>query len=238
MHAVLEGVTKSLSLMSCWFETSFHNKRFYLNRQVQKIDKMLLRIKPPHEVQRTPTPISTTLKHWKASEYRAWILFYTLPILTHFLPSDYVHHLALLVTTMHIFLSTEITAEQASEADRMLHLCCELIPTLYMKELCTYNMHNLLHMTECVRRFGPLWCYSSFGFENFNWFLKKHCHGTRNVLPQMIDSLSAHQSLPFIQSELKTTENEKTSFSRQSQLTEVHIVYWTSWSCEGKETYN
>lgn len=44
-----------------------------------------------------------------------------------------------------------------------------------------------------VRRCGPLWSVSCFGFESMNGHLKKHCHGTRNVLPQLIQNVRFHQ---------------------------------------------
>lgn len=38
MHAVLEGVTKSL--FSCWFDSKNRGKRFYLGRQIAEIDRV------------------------------------------------------------------------------------------------------------------------------------------------------------------------------------------------------
>ncbi len=52
MHAVLEGVTKSL--FNSWFDTKYHQSRFYLGRKKKEIDKALLRIKPSYEFRRTP----------------------------------------------------------------------------------------------------------------------------------------------------------------------------------------
>lgn len=51
MHAVLEGVTKSL--LTYWFDSKYHGKPFYLGRQVKEVDKFLLRIKPPHEFRKS-----------------------------------------------------------------------------------------------------------------------------------------------------------------------------------------
>ena len=45
MHAVLEGVAKTLT--TSWFNGKYHGLRFYLKHQMEDIDKMLLRIKPP-----------------------------------------------------------------------------------------------------------------------------------------------------------------------------------------------
>ena len=208
MHAVLEGVTKSL--MAHWFDTKYHHLRFYLHRQLKEIDKMLLRIKPPYDVPRVPQSIASSLKYWKASEYCSWLLFYSLPILKYYLPPDYVYHLALLVSAMHILLSAEISSDHLSKANQMLHIFYQLIPSLYRKELCTINVHSLIHLTSCVQRWGPLWSYSCFGFENMNGFLKKHCHGTRNVIPQMVRALHTRQSLPSLKRRLDKNETNKT----------------------------
>ena len=59
MHAVLEGVAKTM-LCKLWFDTKYHTMRFYLGREVNTIDKML---KPPHEFQRSPRPISMSIKY-------------------------------------------------------------------------------------------------------------------------------------------------------------------------------
>ncbi len=76
--------------------------------------------------------------------------------------------------------------------------------------MCSLNFHSLIHMCEFVRRWGPLWCYSTFGFENFNGFLKRHCHGTRNVLPQLIQSVRMRQALPLLKDRLDKNENSQT----------------------------
>lgn len=107
MHAVLEGVTKAL--LNCWFDSKNHGRNFYLRTQVEEINRCLLRIKPPHDFRRTPRSILTS-KYWKASEYRAWLLFYCLPVLSNFLPTDYLYHLSLLVCSIHILLGTSLTA--------------------------------------------------------------------------------------------------------------------------------
>lgn len=140
MHAVLEGMTKSL--FKYWFDSKYHGKPFYLGRQVKEIDKYLLRVKPPHEFRRTPRSVRSS-KYWKASEFRAWLLFYSLPIISNFLPPDYVKHLSLLVTPMHILLSTSITSSQLEMANLMLVRFYELLPDLYDVNMCTSNAHSL-----------------------------------------------------------------------------------------------
>ncbi len=71
----------------------------------------------------------------------------------------------------------------------------ENILSLYPAEICTMNVHSLVHLSQSVKNFGPLWAYSSFGFESMNGHLKKHFHGSRFVLPQLIRNLEFHQSM-------------------------------------------
>lgn len=193
MHAVLEGVTKQLTSM--WFNSKYHKHSFYLGNRVKEVDDFLLQIKPPSsQVRRSPRPIRTSLKFWKAGEYRSWLL---LPILQHFLPSEYVHHWSLLVFAIHTLLGDEIPGELLLIASEALQSFCQLVPELYGLQSCTANMHSLLHLTDCVNDWGPLWTYSLFGFENMNGHVRKTFHGTRQILDQLVFSIKAEQSLFF-----------------------------------------
>ena len=55
-----------------------------------------------------------------ASEYRAWILFYALPVLEGILPDVHLQHLALLVTSLHLLLGQNITTQQLTLCEHML----------------------------------------------------------------------------------------------------------------------
>ena len=193
MHAVLEGVTSTM-LQKYWLCGKYKNHRFYLHQEVKNIDKLLLSIKPPHEFRRSPRSLEKTLKYWKASELRAWLLFYSIPVLFKFLHVDYLHHLNLLVKSVHILLSSLISSTSLLAAEKMLNVFYETIVQLYPQEICTMNVHSLIHLVQTVKNFGPLWAYSSFGFESMNGHFKKHCHGSRNVLPQLVRNLRFHQS--------------------------------------------
>lgn len=194
MHAVLEGVAKMM-LQKFWFNGKYKDHRFYLSKEIRQIDEVLLSIKPPHEFRRTPRSIEKTLKYWKASELRSWLLYYCIPILFEFFHVDYLHHLNLLVKAMHILLCSQMSSVDISNAEKMLKIFYEKAINLYPNEFCTMNVHSLIHLTETVKNFVPLWSYSCFGFESMNGHLKRHCHGTRNVLPQLVHNLRFHQSL-------------------------------------------
>ncbi len=181
-------------LVKFWLNGKYKDYRFYLAKEVKQIDKILLRIRPPHEFRRTPRSVEKTVKYWKASELRAWLLFYCIPVLFELLPIDYLHHLNLLVKAIHILLGTQISSSDLSAAAAMLNIFYNKAPDLYPEEFCSMNVHSLIHLAKTASRFGPLWAYSCFGFENMNGHLKKHTHGTTNVLPQLVRNLRFHQT--------------------------------------------
>lgn len=207
MHAILEGVVKKL--IEFWTDTKRHSKRYCLSRNIDEINKRLKRIKPPHEFRRTPRPI-TPNSYWKASEFRAWLLYYSIPVLSDLLPSDYVYQLSLLVAAMHLLLSDCVLVSEIQTADELLYLFYTLTPKLYPLTMCSPNMHTLVRMCKFVHAWGPLWCYSTFRFENLNEDLRRHCHGTRNVLPQLVHTIYMRQMLPAMSNRLMESENPAT----------------------------
>ena len=56
-------------------------------------------------------------------------------------------------------------------------------------------MHILIHLSECVQNWGPLWAYSCFGYESMNGHLRTNCHGARYVLPQLVHNIRLRQIL-------------------------------------------
>lgn len=207
IHAILEGVADTL--LTYWLASKYHSRRFYLGTRVSNIDRNLLCIKPPPEFRRSPRSISTH-SYWKASEFRAWLLYYCLPVLHDILPSDYVHHLALLVSAMHILLGDCVTKSSLDTGKSLLQNFYSLLPNLYPEIMCTINFHYLIHLVQFVERWGPLWSDSTFGFENMNGRLRSHCHGTRNVLPQLVRTIRMRQALPGQTSKLAESETSDT----------------------------
>lgn len=174
MHAVLEGITKAL--MTYWFEPPYSGKSFSLSCHLKEIDRKLISVKPPHEFRRSPRPISTGRKFWKASEYRAWLLFYSLPIAGPYLPAEYAHHYSLLVYALHILLGSNISPHDLNVANKLLFCFYQHMPELYGDTSCLINVHNLIHLVPLVKQWGPLWVYSCFGYENMNGHLKEMEH--------------------------------------------------------------
>ena len=67
-------------------------------------------------------------------------LFYAFPV---FLASDYSHHLALLVSALHILLSESIQLSNLNIAHRMLSTFYPEAGNLYSLSINTANLHSL-----------------------------------------------------------------------------------------------
>ena len=115
MHCVL-GVMKKL--LTAWVESKALG--CYTGRHLMQIDEQLLKQQPPHDFSRVPRSIKKHRNYWKASEFRNFLLYSSLPLLLDALPPLYFHHFALLVCSMHILLQSELNASLIRAAQTML----------------------------------------------------------------------------------------------------------------------
>lgn len=194
MHGVLLGICKKL--LGMWFNATSAGKPYFIGSKIREVDKLLKSIKPPYLINRLPRKLSNTLHHWKASELRSWLLFYSLPCLRDILPDVYLKHFSLLVEATYLLLGEGISSEDLQRADLLLTMFVKSAEGLYGKAFMGLNVHNLLHLVGCVKKWGPLWAWSCFCFESFNGEIKKGIHGTGNVCRGIFWSI--HAENPFI----------------------------------------
>ena len=195
MHSVLLGVVKMLLIL--WTDRSHNSEPWFLGpEKIKVLDKRFLSIKPPYKITRTPRSIIGNMAHLKASELRAFLLFYGLPCLWGLLPEEYFQHFLLLVDAVFVLLQDSISPEQLSKSARMLKHFCLRVESLYGKRYETFNVHCLLHLVPCVENLGPLWASSCFCYEDYNGDLRKLFHGTQNVEFQITFAVCFQQKIP------------------------------------------
>lgn len=146
MHCVLLGVTKLL--LSLWLEPSRSRGTFHcLNGSVNILNNRLKLVRVPSLIHRKPRGLND-LKHWKgeaiiiicnirlfifmfivtawcpASEYRSWLLYYSIPVLEGVLNKDYFEHYILLSESIWLLLQSSVSFIDIDRAERMLqHFC-------------------------------------------------------------------------------------------------------------------
>ncbi|CAB4006609.1 Hypothetical predicted protein [Paramuricea clavata] len=183
---------------------------FYLGSKIEDISKELLSITPTCEITRTPRSLED-IKDWKASEKRAFLLFYAVPLLRNRLPPDHLVFLMYLCGGLFRLLKKSISREDLQEAHTYLKLFVAQAPVLYGKQFQTFNVHQLLHLSEVVEDLDPLWSNSCFPFEDYNGDLRDLFHGTQNVDGQIVTAVSIIQKLPEI-ARSTTTSPSVTAF--------------------------
>ena len=194
MHGCLLGVTRQM--LSLWLNTEHKNDKFYIGNHIAVLNRRLLSIQPPNEISRCPRSF-TDRKHWKASEYRSFLFYYSLPVLFGVLPLEYFHHFALFAIAVRLFASESISPSELTKGTLYLDLFCKKFGEYYSEQYIGINLHSLLHLSSTVEELGPLWAYSCFAFEGFNGILLKNVHGTQGIALQCMRTYNMTQAFPF-----------------------------------------
>ena len=196
MHNTLLGVVKML--MKLWFLKNYKKCPWYVGNQIKQIDQELKSLKLPNLISRVPRSIEKDFGQWKASEFRSFFLMYSIPLAKSFLPAEYFDHYVLLVQAVAILLKEVISQGDLEESTYLLKKFCLQIERLYGERYYTYNVHNLLHLTNAVENLGPLWCQSAFWYEDYNSDFKYLFHGTQSVSMQIVTNTIIQHKIPEI----------------------------------------
>lgn len=200
MHSVLLGVVIQHTNILL---TSF-GKEYYIGNpnQLEAINDNLLTFKPPTCVTRSPQDINER-ELWKASEWRSWLIFYSVICIKEILPRKYLNHLALFAEAFNILLSEKMTYDEVRTAGTLLIQYVTLYQEYFGKDPMTYNIHLILHMERSVLNLGPLRCQNTFNFENENHFVLKMKKSTSQIGLQIARRYLFQKSLPSLQKKMK-----------------------------------
>ncbi|XP_062511672.1 uncharacterized protein LOC134187542 isoform X2 [Corticium candelabrum] len=217
MHCVLLGVTKML--LNLWFNSRNKTNPYYIGHHTGLIDERLSSIFPPTEISRKPGLISK-MSDWKASQYRAFLLYYMVPVLADVLDQQYWIHAFCLASALHSLLSSSITADDLLVIDQSLNQFVTDMKLHYGLEYCSMNVHLLTHLVDHVKLFGPLWTHSCFEFESANLRLRNLVHGKRYPDQQIVNGWHREHCAFNISQESKEVQALHESLSHSSVRSE------------------
>lgn len=221
MHAILLGVTRNL--ISFWIDTSFNKKPFYITKSKRRLlNKRLLRIKTPTYLSRPPRSLDQ-LKNFKSSEFRS-LLLYFLPIcLERLMPSKYIEHFRLLSSSIYILLKPIISIEELEETEKTLKRFVNNYQDYYGEVSMTMNVHQILHLVDCVRNFGPLWTFSMFPFESYNGLLKSFIVAPTDILHQIATRYIGYKTINLEKKREKCFPAVEVKYETEIEL-EAHYI--------------
>ena len=187
MHCVLEGVVKCM--LDKW--TTSAGKPYYLT--IKQIDTSLTAQHPPHDFTRAPRSILKHRKFWKASKFRIWLLYYSLPLLLGSLPTLYLRTSCMCAS--HIAPTSTIIFTNRCRSNDAQRFCSTTSRALQ----CQGVYSEFSPFTPPMRCWGPLWRYSAFGFEHKNGFLTGHIHSPHKIADQLVFSVNLNHTLDNFQ---------------------------------------
>lgn len=148
----------------------------------------------PSEIHR-PVRGLEDLAHWKGTEFRTFLLYVSLVVLKKFLRSRKIfQHFLLYFCAIHICSRHDQTDRNLEVAKSMLKLYLDECKRNFGIQHFSSNLHNLCHLVDDVKKFGPLQSFSAYPFESRLFYLKRLLRSGVNPLPQVARRISEIQS--------------------------------------------
>lgn len=184
MHLVDEGVF-ARSLESIFFGNC---RSVRLQNGVKQImDNMYISFGPyvPLEFERSTRSIINELSRFKGTEFRFWGLYAGFIILKKYAGTDLYNHFLKLFCAIRILSSPATHIVNANFAEQLLESFVLQYGDIYEPQELVYNIHSLLHIVEEVRKYGPLYSFSAYKFENHMREIKKYIRKPNQILQQI-----------------------------------------------------
>jgi len=214
MHGVDMGVVKQL--VGLWLDSKYSESEWYIGLEVQRLNAKLAIIIPPSSITRLTLDFNQR-PNMKSSEWRNVLLCYGSFIFKDILPTRYYEHFMLLSEAIYILSGTDLTPSDIYEARIKLNEFVGSFQSLYGLANMSFNVHQLLHVANCVCNWGPLWGYSAYTFEDFYGKLLQMFNGTQKVSNQIVQNFQ-HLQLMRILTNVLSEKNILDFLKIQNQL--------------------
>lgn len=188
MHLIDIGITKKLLVHLSSGKSQGHRV------DSNAISQRLLSLKKyvPMEFQRRPRSLKD-INFWKSTEFRQFLLYTGVVVLYKLVNNDIYNHFVTLHCAIRMLCCPNTYLANIKNAEKLLKNFVENVGILYGRNKISYNVHNLLHITDCVKQFGPIDNFSAYRFENHMQYLKMKIRRPYLVLQQLHNRLSEEQ---------------------------------------------
>ena len=95
--------------------------------------------------------------------------------------TEYYEHHKLFVYGIYSLYKNSISEESLNIAAEILKEYVWKFEIMYEKEYMTSNVHQILHLTQVINDFGPLWAFSCFPYEDIDGKLKDLVHSSNSA---------------------------------------------------------
>jgi hypothetical protein len=191
MHLIDLGATKKILLLM------LENKKnaFFLNdSSIRLMERTFLQFAKmiPNDFARGPRPFVEVCRY-KATEFRQFLLYTGPVLLKPYLEQNAYAMFLKLHCAVRILQHPQQTAFSIDSAEYLLQNFVGNFSDCFGPKNLNYNIHNLLHIADCVRQFGSLESFSNYKFENFIKTIKGSIKKATQVLTQIKNRLDQHR---------------------------------------------
>lgn len=188
MHLLDEGV------MNRMLKSIFHGpcrKLHFRNGGRELLDAIQISMSPyvPSEFERKPRSILMELPRFKGVDFRFILNYSGCLIFKDYVGSPVYDHFMLLFTAVRFLASPATHLVNANAAQNLLDKFVEEYPEVYDPKEVVYNIHSLLHVSDDVKLYGPLYSWSAYKYENHMNEIKKLIRKPNKILPQIHNRL-------------------------------------------------
>uniref|UniRef100_A0A6P7GUF5 Uncharacterized protein LOC114343031 n=1 Tax=Diabrotica virgifera virgifera TaxID=50390 RepID=A0A6P7GUF5_DIAVI len=201
MHCLLLGVMKRM-LWHKKYGWIFEKPPFKLQAaKVHEINLKLAEFKRfiPYEFSRKTRSI-VDCKRYKATEFRLLLLYTGIIAFKEILPKKFYNNFLCLSLGTIILCSAEFSKDESFvdyANDLFTHFIKNSIK-LYNPDFVSFNVHNMLHIADCVKLYGMLDNFSAFPFENYMPQLTKKVRKAALPLEQVVKRIFEQRENPFV----------------------------------------
>lgn len=196
MHGVYGGIGGK-KMTEFYFGFAFKDMAYSLYNKLDSIISRMEKIRPPNFIRRRLRPLNQ-LSYYKTSEYKNWLLYYSVPLLHDLLPAKFFDHYFKLVHAIYLLNLNSISKDQIQLATKLLDEYTSDYGALYGNHLKVPNFHSLYHLAESVTNLGPLYEMSCFALESLLGLMKHFILGSNSPETKVSDVFSLIQNLPKI----------------------------------------
>lgn len=223
LHLVDLGIMKRL--LVGWRNGNFGK---YITKwratDTETVSCFLIRSKLPSEIHRAVRGLDC-ISHWKASEYRSFLLYLSIVILPDVLSQDAFSHFLTFFCGITI-CSSKNYRYLLPLAKELLQYFVEHYKDFYGKDYVTSNVHNIVHVADEVQRFGPLHTFSAYPFENKLYLIKRMLRHGNKPLAQVAKRFSedsASMKTTSSKENQQLTNREPFVSTNSRKLTVLHL---------------
>lgn len=182
MHLICLGQMKKL--LALWLRGSANIKCRLSSKQIKDLisDMYALKKYVCSEFVRVPITVEE-LDRWKATEFRVFLLYLSPVLVFKYFP--HLKHFIAFHCAIRILCDPLDYLKNNEFAKELLCYFVKYYKVLYGQEHMIYTVHNLIHISDDAKQFGPLDSFSTFPFENYLYSLKKLLRKHEHPLPQI-----------------------------------------------------